>query len=226
MNLTLLPNTIKFAAWLLFATSLPAADSLARFNPVPGAGSKVRIDGTSSVHDWQVESHLIGGYLEAGSGFPVEPGQSVPPGKVEARANVFIPVLSLTSIEKDGKPYSTQMDDIMREKLKQPASPRIQYRLEELVLKEAPRNPEAPYGFEAKGELVVAGVTNQISMPVQVTPLGGRKLKIAGNTTVKMTDFGIRPPAPAIALGLIKTGNEVKLSFEWLVGQKVVAGSK
>jgi hypothetical protein len=35
-----------------------------------------------------------------------------------------------------------------------------------------------------------------------------------------MTDFKIDPPAPKVALGLIKTGDEVKLFFEWIVVQK------
>ncbi len=210
---------------LFLSANLHAADPAMRFDPAPG--SKVRIEGTSSIHDWQVECKLIGGHLEAGPSFPSEPGQTIQPGKVDARAEVFIPVRSLKSIEKDGRPYSDSMDNIMYEKLLQPVNPRIVYRLDELVLKQAPAGGNAPYVFEAKGELVVAGVTNKITMPVNVTPLGNKKLKISGNTAVKMTDFGIKPPAPAIALGLIKTGDEVKLIFEWVVAQKAAgAGSK
>ncbi len=207
----------------LLATPLFAADAT-RFDSQPG--SKVRIEGTSSVHDWQVEGKLIGGFLEAGAGFPVEPGQAVSPGKVEAKADAFIPVRSLKSIEKDGRPYSDSMDDIMHGKLLQAENPRILYHLDDLTVKESPKSPDAPYVFDAKGDLVVAGITNRISMPVSVTPLGNKRLKIAGNTTVKMTDFGIKPPAPALGLGLIKTGEEVKLSFEWMVGQKAGGGAK
>ena len=42
------------------------------------------------------------------------------------------------------------------------------------------------------------------------------KLKTTGSTTVKMTDFGIQPPTPKFAGGLIKTGDDVKITFEWL----------
>ncbi len=205
---------------LIASTKLLAADATKRLSPVPGPENKVRIEGTSSVHDWQVEGHLIGGFVEAGAGFPFEPGAAVQPGKVEAKVEAFIPVRSLTSIEKDGKPYSTSMDDIMYGKLLQPTNPRITYRLQELVLKELPKSTNAPYLLDTKGDLVVAGVTNTISMPLQVTPLGAGKVKIAGSTSVKMTQFKIQPPAPAIALGLIKTGDEVKLLFEWIVAPK------
>lgn len=203
---------------LCLAPASRAADVLTRFDA--RSGSKMRIEGTSNIHDWQVESGLIGGFLEVGPGFPTEPGQAVTPGKIEAKVFVRIPVRSLASIEKDGKPYSTAMDDIMHEKLRMAETTNILYTLSELALKEAPKTKDAPYLFEAKGELVVAGATNQISMPVAITPLGDKKLKIAGTTSVKMTDYKVDPPAPKLALGLIKTGDEVKLIFEWVVAQK------
>ena len=218
MNPTLLTRFTRLAALLLSVTIARAAEPAVRLDPMPG--SKMRIEGTSSVHDWQVEGNLIGGRIEVGSDFPLEPGQSVPTGKVAASVNAFIPVRSLKSIEKDGRPYSDSMDDIMWGKLLMLNHPRILYRLEELTLKESPKSPADPYVFDAKGELVVAGVTNPIAMPVNITPLGGKKLKITGSTTVKMTDFKIEPPAPKIALGFIKTGDEVKLIFDWRVGPK------
>jgi hypothetical protein len=35
-----------------------------------------------------------------------------------------------------------------------------------------------------------------------------------------MTDFGMKPPAPSVGLGLIKTADEVKLTFEWVTVRK------
>jgi len=87
-------------------------------------------------------------------------------------------------------------------------------------LKEPAKSKDAPYVFEAKGDLAVGGVTNSITMPVNVVPLGEKKLKISGTTTLKMTDFKIEPPAPKIALGMIKTGDEVKIIFDWMVAQR------
>jgi hypothetical protein len=69
-------------------------------------------------------------------------------------------------------------------------------------------------------ELVVAGVTNLITMPVSILPLREKDLKITGSLTVKMTDFQIDPPVPTLALGLIRTDDEVKLSFEWMLSQR------
>jgi hypothetical protein len=220
MNTRLLLTTGKFLA-LLAATPLLANAQLTRLDTQPG--SKVRLEGTSTMHDWQVEGKLIGGHMEVGPGFPLTPGQEVKPGKIEAKVDTFIPVRSLASVKKDGTPYDKKMDNIMYEKLQMPKHSRIEYRVTELVLKETPQAKDAPYVFDSKGDLVVAGATKSISMPVLVTPLGDNKVKIAGNTAVKMTDFGIQPPSP---LGfLLKTGDDVKLFFEWMVGQKAAPAS-
>jgi len=220
-------NMQRFATAIIISiatlNSLSAVGQMARFDS--RSGSKVRIEGTSSVHDWQVEGKLIGGHVEAGPNFPTEPGQTVQPGKVDAKVEAFIPVRSLLSIEKDGKPYKAAMDDRMYEKLKSDTNPKIFYYLNELVLTEPAKSKDAPYIFEAKGDLVVAGATNKISMPVSVLPLGDKKLKISGKTNAKMTDFGIQPVALNIGPLAIKTGDEVKLSFDWMLAQKPPAAA-
>ncbi len=213
----------NIALLLLAALPLQAADQMTRFDAKSGSGMKVRIEGTSTVHDWQVEGPLIGGFMEVGPGFPVEPGQAATPGKVPARVEAFIPVRSLKSVEKDGSPYSDKMNEIMYEKLKSSTYARIAYRLSELELKEAPKAKDAPYVFDTKGELAVAGVTNKVAMVVNVLPLADKRLEITGSTSLKMTDFKVDPPAPKIALGLIKTGDDVKLIFKWVVGQRKAA---
>jgi hypothetical protein len=183
-------------------------------------GSKVRIEGTSSMHAWQVESSLIGGSLEAGENFPTQPGAQVKPGKVEAKAETFVTARSLKSLKPDGTPYSDAMDKIMHEKLKAEEQPKLVFKLTGLELKEAATANDAPYKFEAAGELLVGGQSKAITMPVQVLPLAEGRLKISGSVSVKMTDFKIEPPAPALAGGLITTGDEVKILFDWNVAQR------
>src|ERR1035437_1477894 len=185
------------------------------------SGSRVRIEGTSNIHDWQVESSLVGGFLEVGLGFPMEPGQTLQPGPVQAQAEVFIQVHSLKSLDKDGKPYSGKMDEIMYESLRSKQYPRIGYRSTELILKGATNvNEVLQYEFDTRGELVVAGVTNEITMPVFVVPLDRGRVKISGITALKMTSFQIAPPAPAVALGLIKTAHDVIVQFDWVVAAR------
>jgi hypothetical protein len=205
---------------LLPAFSAPAAGPMTIYSA--RSGSKMRMEGTSSMHDWQVESKFIGGFLEVGPGFPTEPGQKVTPGKVEAGGQVFVIVTSLKSLEKDGRPYSDAMDNVMSEHLKGGKYPRITYHLEELVLKEAPKDKDAPYLFDSKGELCVAGVTNTISMPVEVTVMPDKKLKITGATGLKLSQFKIDPPGLAFA---IKVGDDVKVIFTWILAPKPAAAA-
>src|SRR5512133_1800161 len=196
---------------LLAGLTLNAAETT-RFSAQ--SGSKMKIDGTANIihTKWEVESKIMGGYLEAGPDFPTTPGQEVKPGKVEAKAEAFVPARALKSME-DGKPYSDKMDDIMYEKLKASQHARITYKLTELTLKEPAKSKDAPYVFDSKGELQVAGVTNAVSFPVTVLPLGDKKLKVTGSTSIKMSDFKVEKPEVNLVVGKIITGDEVKLSF-------------
>src|SRR5213075_1879751 len=92
---------------------LSAADQMTRYNAT--AGSKMRVEGTSTLHDWRVVSSLITGFLELGPNFPKEPGQSVQPGKVEVHGEAIVNARSLRSINKDGSYYEDKMDDKMYE---------------------------------------------------------------------------------------------------------------
>ena len=181
----------------------------------PGLTNLVRIEGTSTVHDWQVEGHLIGGSAELGTGLPTQPGAQVLLGVVDAKVSVFIPVRSLKSVEKNGSPYSDPMDEIMYGKLREPDNKRITYTLTSLTLKEQPRETTAPYLYEATGNLTVAGETNVITLPVTVLADQDGRIQFAGSIKLKMTDFKISPPSPSLGGVSIKTGDEVTLRFVW-----------
>jgi hypothetical protein len=179
------------------------------------SGSKMRIEGTSSLHDWQMESQLIAGTLDVGPNFPMEPGQAATPGKVEAKGQAFITVASFKSKEKDGSPYSDKMDEIMYEHLDYKNFPKIVFQITELNLKESAKDKTSPYTFEAKGDLAIAGVTNNVSFPVEITPLGDKKFKLTGTFATKMSAFKVKPET--IGLGIVKTGDDVKLIWTWMI---------
>ncbi len=212
---------------LLMAALLPvqAAGQNVIYSSAPGSTNKVWIEGTANlIHTtWWVKGEFIAGMIEVGPGFPTEPGQAVTPGKVLAQAtNVFIQVRSLKSVEKDGRLYSDHMDEVMYEHLKVDKYPAIRYRLTELTLKEAPKSKDAPYVFDSKGQLAIAGITNTISMPVNILPLEGKKLKITGSPVIKMSDYKVGPVELALLGVGIKTGDPVKLSFEWTLRQRAL----
>ena len=212
---------------LLMAATLPvqAAGPNLIYTSAPGLNnSKIWIEGTANVihTTWYVKGSTIAGMIEVGPGFPTEPGQLLTPGKMDVQAtNVFIPVHNLKSVEKDGRLYSDHMDNVMYDHLKADKYSMITYRLTELTLKEAPKAKDAPYIFDSKGLLAVGGVTNTISMMVNILPLEGKKLKISGSPRIKMSDYKVGPVELAVAGVGIKSGDEVKLDFEWTVRQRV-----
>jgi polyisoprenoid-binding protein YceI len=200
-----------FAAFLaaaLVATGFLSAADTVRYTPVPNS-SKLRMDGTSTIHDWHADTDIIGGFMELEATFPDASGKSAP-SAVKPKVEVKIPVRTLKS--SGGK----RMDAVMQEHMKFEQFKMIEYRVLELAPKAG-----AAGQFEATGALTIAGVTKTNSMLVTIERVETTKLKVKGTAAVKMTDFGIKPPAPEIAgLSIIKTGDDVKLNFEWVTEPK------
>ena len=192
------------AVAVLALSALAYSVELTKFDSKPG--TKVRIDGTSSIHDWSVESGIVAGKMEIDAAFVANP-TAAKPGKIAANVTTTIPVRSLKSGTK-------AMDDRMYTAMNLPKFPKIEYRLTELTLKETPKSANGPFNFDSKGELTVSGVTNQVSFPVTMTR-DDKTLKTTGATSVKMTSFGIEPPGLVV---LIHTGDDVKLTFDWVTG--------
>ena len=106
-------NAAALFVAIIIATSFSnfAADQKTRYDAT--AGSKMRIEGTSTLHDWQAVSPLIIGFLEVGPNFPTEPGKAATPGKVEVNGKAEVTVRSLRSVKKDGSYYEDKMDNKM-----------------------------------------------------------------------------------------------------------------
>jgi hypothetical protein len=204
---------LNTAAALLFAGALHA--ETITYTAVP-RGSIMKIDGTSTMHDWTVESQVIGGRIELDSNFPLDPSQEPPKElKVTPKVDVVIPVRQL----KSGK---SLMDTVMHNAMNVETQPNIKYTLLEMTPK---GKTDKGLQFATKGTITCNGVTKTNAFDVVMTKVDDKKLKVSGNTKVKMTDFNIQPPAPKIALGAIKTGDDVKLTFEWLTQQKPAAAT-
>jgi len=200
--------TSLLCSTLLLAASLPAADTV-RYQAIPNA-SKLRMDGDSTIHKWHAETQVIGGSIEADKGFPESAKGTTAP--VAAKVEVRVPVSTLKS--SSGK----KMDTVMQEHMKAAENKSIIYRVLEMVPKAG--GAGAAVNFEAKGALTVAGITKTNSMQVAIERVAPTQLKVSGTIPLKMTDFGIKPPAPEIlGMSVIKTDDNVKLTFEWLTEQ-------
>lgn len=185
------------------------AETRVRYEARPES-SLVRVEGTSTLHGWTVEGRDIQGYLEIEEGFQTGPVADLPSLRlrgVQPRVRIEIPVLSLNS-HKEG------MDEKMYEALKEKGHPKIVYRLMEAVLGDNPDLQKFPLQLDTRGELTVAGVSRPVEMRVSVARVGERQLRITGETRLRMTDFGIKPPRAM--LGMVRTGDEIQIVFEWM----------
>lgn len=64
--------------------------------------------------------------------------------------------------------------------------------------------------FSILGDLILHGVTKRVSFPVNAT-IGNEELRATGEAKLKQSDFAMKPFEKG--LGLIKIGDELKVSF-------------
>lgn len=202
--------TLKLAAALALTWATQAAD-LVRYTAQP-QGSKVTMDGTSSIHDWTVEGKIIGGYFEAAPAW--ETDKSLKSALTPApQAQVMIPIRTL----KSGK---EKMDEIMQEAMNAKTHSIIKFKLTEMKVKGEVPAAGTPVKFDTKGELAISGATKPCEMEITMERLEDGKLKFSGAKLLKMSDFGIQAPNPNIAGVGITTGDEVTIKFDWVVAAK------
>ena len=185
--------TLSAIAALVFLGGVAAAD---RYKPA--TGSFVRIEGTSTLHDWKMEGTTIGGTVTAP---PIEQWTSTEPPR---DASVTIPVTSIKS-------EHAKMDKLMAEALKAGANPTIRYELTEAGLAQ----PGASFVLATRGKLTIAGVTRDVEMQIAGTRNANGTYTLTGQLPIRMSDYGIKPPTAM--MGTIKTGNDVKVTFRWVV---------
>lgn len=164
-------------------------------------GSWVRIEGTSSLHDWTVESTSINGDLTTAPFSQWVNGQA---RRIDSAATVSIPVISIKSEHK-------KMDKLMAEALKSSTNPTIRYELSKAVL----ANPGSKFVLNTGGKLTIAGVTRDVDMQVTGVRDTTGAWVFTGQLPIRMSDYGIKPPTAM--MGTIKTGNDVRITFRWAI---------
>jgi polyisoprenoid-binding protein YceI len=158
------------------------------------SGSFVRIEGTSTMHDWKMEGTTIQGQLNL-----------TDPARKNGSATLTIPVTSIHS-------EHAKMDRLMADALKAQANPEIRYELTSSTLVSG---DHAKFAVKTTGRLTIAGVTRDVTMDVTGTQGADGRLVMTGQAPIRMTEFGIKPPTAM--LNTIRTGDDVKVTFRWVV---------
>ena len=187
-----------------------AASAQANARVAVSPESKLLIEGTSNLHGWACRTQDLEAIVELDPSAAVN--MSVAPPKALKRVEVKVPVKSL-------KCGHGAMDDNLYKALNADATPNISYIM--ATFEAVPGETKDSFSLKAVGTLTISGTERPIAMEVKATRLADGTVKATGMVPVKMTDFGIKPPTAIF--GRLKTGDEVKVSFELNVGARAVA---
>lgn len=145
---------------------------------ITGKSSKITVDGTSPMHDWVMTS--------SSSNF-----SGTVSGNAITNVKFSMPVKNLKSAK--GK----MMDNKAYEALKSDKSPNISFTATSLNVGKS----------NLAGKLTIAGVTKDVSFPVNVVK-NGASYNITGTENLKLSDFGMARPG---FMG-VKTGDAIKVT--------------
>jgi|SRR5690554_924601 len=158
------------------------------------ATSTLVVDGTSNIHDWQINAENQQGKLTA----DFEEGKLT---KIQ-QLDFSVTAESL----KSGK---SGMDKNTYKALNTSKHKQIVFKL----TKVNSINSSGSNGYKVAttGSLMIAGSTKPIDITFDIK-VEGSKITLSGSKTLKMTDFGVDPPKAMF--GTITTGDAVDIKFE------------
>lgn len=184
---------LYLGALLMAPALVAAAAATLSFQP----GSRVWVEGTSSVRSYRCESTQVTG-TAAATGTDV-----AQLGEVE-RAEITIPVSTLDC--RNGT-----MNGHMRNALKAAENPSIRFRATSVQV-----TPSGPAAGSAtmRGELTIAGSTQPVTIEGTVASEDGQ-LRVRGSKRLTMTDYGVRPPS--LMMGTMKVHPPVTVGFDVLL---------
>lgn len=178
--------TLVFSALTVFAFSTQA-QVVYKLQP---ENSKLLVEGTSTVHDWEVEATEFNAETQL---------------KVENNSVAQISHVLFTTQAESLKSGKNLMDRKIQDALKTNKHPEITFSL---------KGNEAITGEEAtiSGMLTIAGQAREVDVTVNFDAQNPQTLGVTGEVPLKMSDFNI--DQPTAMMGTIKTGDEIKVKFD------------
>jgi polyisoprenoid-binding protein YceI len=184
-------KTFKIYTLLISALIFTAFGTQAQdYYKLQPANSKLLVEGTSTVHDWQVESN----------DFSAETVIKMNGDNIAQVSHV-----EFTSPAESLKSGKKLMDSKIQEALKTKNHPDIKFSLkgEKIISGDKATIP---------GILTIAGKTKEINVTVDFDAQNPQKFNVSGQVPLKMSEFNVDPPTAM--MGTIKTGDEVLVKFD------------
>lgn len=105
-----------------------------------------------------------------------------------------------------------KMNRDLQKALKADKFPEITFNFRKAELASQPQSHNDVFDVQVHGELTVAGETREISFITEAHLRSDERFRARGQTTIKMTDFGVEPPRAL--MGLIRADDELTVHFD------------
>ena len=192
-------TVLAAAAIALMATTLTAqSGSAVRLQLAPG--SQLTFEGTSTLHGFTCTTKTMQAYIDVDPAY-----QTANLGALAhpiVGVQVVIPVKSLSC--------GGELEGNMLKTLNASQYPYVIYKLSEYDMVSGSASA-ASFIAATQGRLTIAGKENQIAMSINAARGSDGIVTAAAGQTIKMSDFGIKPPT--FFLGSLRVGNELKVKF-------------
>lgn len=173
---------------------------------VTQAGSRLWIEGTSTVDSFTCNTHQVNGYAEIISNTDVN-DNNLRKDKVE----VTIPVFTLDC----GKSI---MNDDMYNAMKADKFPMIKYELINAHIASGLDTSATRFSLNALGYLTIAGITHEVDFTINVEKLPGGRFRLIGKKSLSMLDYNITPPSHFF--GLIRAHDQLVVNFDIIAARE------
>lgn len=164
------------------------------------------VSGTSTLHDWTSEVNTVSGFVEVDEKLLTK--GKVKKGDEIVLVSIVVPVTSIIS------PRGATMDKKTYNALKSEEHPEIKFSLNDSKIT-ASNGTE--FQMEANGDLTIAGVTKNVTLPVEGKIIADDKMSFTGAYKLNMVEYNMEPPSAMF--GQIETGEEVEIKFELIVNK-------
>jgi len=189
--------------------------SLGEWELTLGEGSKLWLEGDSSIHKYESDAQVIelDSVISAkADGTPLDPSALAQRGPGLGSVSRFVLVIPIDELKSPTKGLSRQMHNTMNYK----EHPEIVFTMKDY--KVAP-NPVAPekYQIAATGVLTLNGTDQTVTLEMTGV-VQGDQVNVVGTTELLMSQYGI--PPPTLFLGRIKTDDKVVIKWNMNLGLK------
>ncbi|MEE4196834.1 MAG: YceI family protein [Bacteroidales bacterium] len=178
---------------LVGLTALVSAQT--RYN-LDNTGSSIVVEGTSSVHDWEMEANGL---------------KSAVVLHFNDNKLTEIKDAEFSCLAENVVSDNSIMNNKTHDALKAKKHPQISFRLKSVDRLDVTGNSVSG---EVSGILKIAGVSQSIRFNFTGHLNPGHMFTISGTVPLMMSDFNIDPPTAM--LGALKTGDKVKINFKFI----------